>query len=86
MNDKLEKMWDEYFYEKCAVIETKEERDLLIKASEVRDALNTLLTNNQTEILEKFIRFTYEIQSLQAKKAFFLGCNFTSAFFTELQK
>ena len=82
----LEKLWNEYFFEECAVVDTEEERELIKKADEIRKSTNKLLTAEQTEVVESYIEALYEMQGFFAKKAFFRGCEFAASFFFESGK
>ena len=44
MKPMLEKLWDEYFYDKCGVIDTEEEKELIRLAAEAQKSANELLT------------------------------------------
>ena len=83
MENFLEELWNEYFAEKCAVIETKEERALMKAASEMHKKINTLLPKEEIKIVEKYTEVLYEIQSISNRKAFFKGCEFTISFSLE---
>ena len=83
MKKTLEKLWNEFFAEECAVIDTKEERALIKKAAEIHKAANELLTKEQSDTIEKYIEVIYEIQGFFIKKAFFSGCEFATSFFLE---
>ena len=54
MKHTLEKLWDEYFAEECAVIDTEEERMFLRKAAEVHKKASELLTKEQNNAIEKY--------------------------------
>lgn len=83
MKQILEKIWDEYFAEECALIDTMEERVLVKRTGEMHKAANELLTEEQRKVVEKYIEALYEIQSCFVKKAFFKGCEFTTSFLFE---
>ena len=83
MTETLEKLWNEYFAEECALINTAEERVLVKKAVELRKTANELLTKEQSEAMEKHMEVLYEIQDFSVKKAFFKGCEFAISFFYE---
>lgn len=76
----LEKLWNEYFAEKCAAINTEEERALVKKAVKMHEKVNEALTKEQIEIIEKYIEAIYEIQDRSIKRAFFKGCSFAIEF------
>lgn len=83
MKETLEKLWDEYFAEKCAIIDTSEEKALAARLTEMRKELNKALTVEQSDAIEKYIESLYEIQGSFVKKAFFKGCELTVSFFVE---
>ena len=84
MKETFEKLWNDYFYEECAVIDTEEERALIRKTAETHEKLNRILTNEQNEMLEKYIEVLYENQGLYLKKGFFKGCKFAISFILEV--
>ena len=83
MKETLEKLWDEYLFEKCAVIDTDEERQPTKRAIELHEKANTLLNKDQQEAIETYVDAIYDIESLFAKKAFFKGCEFAVSFLLE---
>ena len=80
MKDLLEELWSEHFAEECAAIHTEEERALIKRAAEMHKTANELLTKEQCEAVEEYIEALYEIQGFFVKRAFFKGCEFTTAF------
>ena len=62
MQGTLKKLWNEYFAEECALINTEKEKALLKKAVKIRKTVNELLTNEQNAAIEKYIELLYEIQ------------------------
>ena len=80
MKEALEKLWDEYLAEECAVIDSEEEKDLLKKAVTDHEAVTALLTKEQSEAVEKCIDTLCDIHSFFAKKAFCKGCEFATSF------
>jgi len=83
MKTLLEKMWNEFFAEECAVIDTEAEKSLQKKALDLHKAINKALTAEQNETIEKYIEAFCDLQSSFVKKAFFKGCAFTVAFLFE---
>ena len=79
----LEKLWNEYFAEECAVADSNEERELIKKAAEMHKSVSKSLTEEQNKIFEQYIDALYESQSFFAKKAFFKGCEFSVSFLLE---
>ena len=85
MRKTVEKLWDEYFYEECSKINTKEEKALIKKAAEMHEAVNELLTKEQREAMESYIDSLCEIQNSFVKSAFFKGCEFAASFLIEVE-
>ncbi len=83
MQEILENLWSEYFAEKCAVIDTDEERVLIRKIDELHEKTKKTLTQEQNSALEKYIEALYENQGMFVKKAFFKGCEFAVSFLFE---
>ena len=75
MKETLERLWNEYFAEECAVMNTKEERVFVKKAVEMHKTANELLTEEQSEAIEKYIEALYEIQGFLSKKHFLRDMN-----------
>lgn len=84
MKKALAELWNEYFAEKCAVLDTQEEKTLARKAVEIRQTVNEWLTKEQSEVMEKYMEVVYELQGLSVKKAFFRGCELVTSFFFEI--
>lgn len=83
MEETLEKLWNEYLSEKCAAIETEEERVLVRNAAEMHKRVNELITGEQKVAMEAFVEASYRNQFFYAKKAFMIGCKFAASFFLE---
>ena len=79
----LEKLWDEYFAEECARVETARGRELAKKAISENKLAKEHLTKEQSDLIEKYIDTLCEIQQLFVKKAFFKGCEFAISFLPE---
>ena len=86
MKDILEKLWDEYFAETCAVIDTEDERKLSKKATDMHGMANAMLTKEQSEAIEAYIDVLCELQGSFVKKAFFKGSEFAVAFMLKIAK
>ena len=84
MKDTLEKLWNEYFWEKCAVIDTEDKRKLTKRAVELHEKANSLLNKYQEDAVEKYVDALYDIEALFVKKAFFKGCKFAASFLLEV--
>ncbi|MBQ8688880.1 MAG: hypothetical protein IJ515_00770 [Clostridia bacterium] len=83
MRETLEKLWNEYFSDECAVIDTDEERKLTKKAVEMHEKANALLNKEQEDAIEKYIDSLCDIEAHFVKKAFFKGCEFAISFLAE---
>lgn len=86
MKETLEKLWQEYLFDDCALVNSLEERELTKKAGELREKLNELLSEEQRLVTEKYIDTLCDIDFIFAKKAFLKGCEFTVSFLLEAQK
>ena len=83
MKKTLEKLWNEYLMDECAVISTEEERKLMKKTAELREKLEELLTNEQTNAVKEYADALCDLESHYIKKAFFKGCEFSVSFLSE---
>lgn len=83
MKETLEKLWNEYLLDECAVIDTDEERNLTKKAAELHEKANALLNKEQQEAIEKYVDALFDIEALFAKNAFCKGCEFAVSFLLE---
>ena len=83
MKKTLEKLWTEYLFDECAVIDTDEERNLTKRAVELHEKANALLNQDQQAAIETYMDAVYDIEALFAKKAFFEGCEFAVSFLLE---
>lgn len=83
MKSTLEKLWNEYLSDKCAVIDTDEERLLTKRAAELHEKANALLDNEQKNAVEKFVDALCDAEAEFIKKAFFNGCEFATSFLLE---
>ena len=83
MKDTLEKLWNEYLSDGCAVMDTDEERMLTKKAIELQEKTNGLLTREQQDAVETYVDALYEIEAIFVKKAFCKGCEFAVSFLLE---
>ena len=84
MQGMLERLWNEYLAEKCAVIEGEQEKMLAQKTLEKGKVWRDMLSKEQCAAVEKYIDLLCEIQESFVKKAFFKGCEFTAMFFLEV--
>ena len=83
MKKTLEKLWSEYLFSECAVMDTDEERMLTKKASELHERLDALLDNDQREAVERFVDALCDANAIFTKKAFIKGCEFATSFLLE---
>ena len=83
MKELLENLWNDYLMEKCAVIDTEEERELNKIAAEMHENLNNLLNKEQKDALEEYVDAVFDGEAVFVKKAFFKGCEFAVSFILE---
>ena len=83
MKKTLEKLWNEYLLDKCAGIDTDEERELIEKALKLHQKAKALLNEEQENAVEKYIDALCDIDTIFMKKAFFKGCEFAVSFLLE---
>ncbi|MBR2011231.1 MAG: hypothetical protein IKA06_05760 [Clostridia bacterium] len=83
MKQTLEKLWNDYLLEKCAAIDTDEERRLTKQAAELHEKANDLLNKDQQAAVEKYVDALCDIEALFVKKAFCKGCEFSVSFLLE---
>ena len=83
MKKTLEKLWSEYLFDECSVLDTDEERNLTKRAFELHEKANALLNKDQQAAIETYVDALYDLESLFAKKAFFKGCEFAVSFILE---
>ena len=76
MKKTLEKLWNEYLLDECAVIDTK-------MAAELHEKANALLSMDQKDAVQKYVDSLWDIEALFAKKAFVKGCEFAVSFLLE---
>ena len=84
MKKTLERLWDEYFLELCAVIDTEEERKLIKEIADLHKKASALLEKEQEKAVEKYVDALYDMQALFVKKAFCKGCKFAASFLLEI--
>ena len=83
MKETLEKLWNGYFAERCASVDSEEERKLRKRATELREKVNASIAAEQIEALDRYIEVLYEIADFSSRKAFFMGCEFAISFICE---
>ena len=55
MKETLERLWNEYLADECAVIDTDEERVLTKRTIELHEKANALLNREQEKAIEKYV-------------------------------
>ena len=83
MKQTLEKLWDEYLLDECALFNTDKERNLTKKCSELHRKAIELLNKEQEKAMEEYVDSLSDIETLFAKKAFCKGCEFALSFVLE---
>ena len=84
MKETVEDLWMNYFSEKCAWIETEEERKLSERTVELHEKANAMLNKEQRAAVESFVDALCEVQESYTKKAFCAGCEFSLSFLLEV--
>ena len=79
----LEMLWDDYFSEKCSAIESDEEKALIKNVAKQYEEASALLNKEQQQAIEKHLEVLCDLEAHFIKKAFFKGCQFAIAFFSE---
>ena len=83
MKETLETLWNEYFMEECAAIDTDEERTRTKKAIELHEKANALLSKEQQVAVEQYVDALCDVEAIFVKKAFVKGCEFAVSFLLE---
>ncbi len=83
MKETLEKLWNDYLFAECAIIDTDEERNLTEKTKELHEKSDALLDKEQKAAVEKYIDALCDMENLFVKKAFVKGCEFAVSFLLE---
>ena len=83
MKNTLEKLWNEYFSDECAVISTDEERALTKKTIELYEKANALLNAEQEKAVEQYLDSMCDLNACLSKKAFLKGCELATSFLLE---
>ena len=79
----LEELWEEYLSEKCAALDTDEERKFMKETVELHTKANALLNQDQQDAVEKYVDALCEVETHFEKKAFLMGCKFAVSFLLE---
>ena len=80
MKEFLSELWNEYYMEKCAVLDTEEEKRLIKKAADLHDKANAILNEEQKAAVEEYVETLSDIEAVFVKKAFFKGCGVAVGF------
>ena len=83
MKETLEKLWNEYLLDDCAVINTDEERNLTQKTAELHEKANALLNEVQKDAVQRYVDALCDVEAMFVKKAFLRGCEFATLFILE---
>ena len=83
MKKTLEALWQDCFLEKCAIVDSDEERNLTKKAIELRERVNETLNEEQAAAVDRYLDALCQIDALFIKKAFVTGCEFAVSFLFE---
>ncbi len=83
MKETLEKLWNEYLLDECAMVDTDEERNLTQKTAELHEKASALLNKEQKTAVQKYVDALCDIEALFVKKAFLKGCEFSVSFLLE---
>lgn len=83
MKETLEKLWNEYLLDECAVMDSDAERKLTAKTAELHEKANASLSEEQKHAVQKYVDTLLDIDALFARKAFVKGCEFAFSFFLE---
>lgn len=81
----LENLWNQYFFEECAKIETEEEKILIKKANFLHEKANALMNQVQKNAIENYVGALHENESLLMQKAFFKGVRFAFSLLLETE-
>ena len=85
MKQMLEKLWNQYLFEECSTIETKEEKAFIKKAALLHEKANALMNRAQEEALENYLDALHENESFLMKKAFYKGVRFAFSLLLEAE-
>jgi len=83
MTSMLEMLWNDYFSDDCAKINTDEERKLTKIAMELHEKANATLNEEEKNAVEKYVDALQDLEALFIKKAFIKGCKFAVSFLME---
>ena len=83
MKESLEKLWNEYLLDECALMDTNEEKELTRKTAVLHRKTDEILNKEQKQAVQRYVDSLLDIESLFAKKAFIKGCEFAISFILE---
>ena len=63
MKRMLENLWNQYLFEECATIETKEEQELIKKAALLHEKANALMNRAQEDAMGSYVDALHENES-----------------------
>ncbi len=83
MKKLLEELWYEYQIEKASK-RTDEEREIAERLMSSDDKLRSVLTDEQTILLEEYSRHLHDLLSVSSKDSFVVGVNFATRYLLEI--
>ena len=86
MKPHLEKLWNDYLVDECAILKTAEEKELAAKAAALHEQANAMLSAEQRAAVEQYLDALCVLDALFARKAFMRGCEFAVAFLREAER
>ena len=75
----MEKLWNEYLFGECSIMDTEEERALAKAVVEKQKKINERLTREQSDAMDAYMDAVYALQGCFVKKVFFKGCAFAAS-------
>ena len=86
MKSLLEKLWNDYLVDECAILKTAEEKRLAARLAQLREQLHALLSAEQSAAVEQYLDALCDLDAIFARKAFVRGCEFAAAFLREAER
>ena len=86
MKSLLEKLWNDYLVDECAILKTAEEKELAAKAAALHEQANAMLAEGQRAAVEQYLDALCDLDAIFARKAFVRGCEFAVAFLREAER
>lgn len=84
MNKILDKLWNEYLIDDCAIFDTDEERGLSKRVSELHGQMAAMLDRKSLSLVEEYVSLLLELEGILSRKAFIRGCEFSASFILEV--